>query len=189
VILGDVRDHASSDTEFDTDWDDLSGIDVLASEFATTTADASSSPIYEPVSRLLQRVRERAGMDVVFIAQFVNGKRLVRHVAADPRDRKVFAEGHADPLEATYCKRVLDGRLPEALPDALQQPESAHLPVTRQKDIRAHIAVPVVTRNGRVFGTLCAYSHQPRAQLEDPLAVLRSVADALARALEQAEAT
>ena len=190
VVLANVRGTEDEfDTEFITDWDDLSGLAVVAGEFVTTTADGSTNAAYEPISKLLQRVRERAGMDVVFIAQFVDGKRLIRYVAADPRDRKAHVEGHADPLEATYCERVLDGRLPEALPDALQQPESAHLPTTREHDIRAHIAIPVVTRNGRVFGTLCAYSHQPRAQLEDPLAVLRSVADALARALEQAEAT
>ena len=189
VILADVRDAPDEPTtEFTTDWDDISGLAVLAGEFVTTTADGSSNPLYEPVSRLLERVRERVGMDVVFIAQFVDGRRLIRRVAADPRDTSAMTEGQADPLEATFCERVLDGRLPEALPDAQQNPEAARLETTKKHAIRAHIAVPVVTQDGRVFGTVCAYAHEPRTQLHDPLAVLRSVARALARALDQADA-
>jgi len=190
VVLADVRGTADeeADTEFVTDWDDLSGLAVLENgEFVTTTADGSSNPAYQPISRLLHQVRERVGMDVVFIAQFVGGERLVRHVAADPDDRKAIGEGQADPLEATYCERVLDGRLPMAVPDALQQPETASLALTHAHDIRAHVAVPVVTKDGRVYGTVCAYAHDPRTELEHPVTVLRSVARALARALERSD--
>ncbi len=188
VVLVDVRDSADeATTDFVTDWDDLSGLAVLDGEFVTTTADGSSNPVYQPISRLLQQVRHRVGMDVVFIAQFVNGQRLVRHVAADARDPKAVVEGQADPLESTYCARVLDGRLPETLTDALDHAEALRLAATREQDIRAHVAVPVVTRDGRVFGTVCAYAHQPRTQLHEPLGVLRSVARALARALERAD--
>jgi GAF domain-containing protein len=173
-------------TEFVTDWDDLSGVEVVSGEFVTTTADGSSNTFFEPITGLLQQVRERTGMDVVFVAQFVNGKRLVRNVASAPGDRCAVFAGQADPLEATYCQRVLDGRLPPTLADARDNPEAARLPMTSRSDIRAHLIAPIVTRDGRVFGTVCAYAHQPRMKLDEPLAVLKSVARALARALEQA---
>jgi hypothetical protein len=187
VVLADVQGRADeANTDFITDWDDLSGVEVVAGEFVTTTADESSNAIHEPISRLLQQVRQRTGMDVVFISQFLEGERLVRHAAAHPKDPQAVSEGTADPLEATYCQRILDGRLPEALPDALADPEASALAVTREYDIRAHVAAPVVTRDGRVFGTVCAYAHQPLPQLHEPLVILRSVARALARALERA---
>ncbi|MDB5956842.1 GAF domain-containing protein [Ramlibacter sp.] len=173
-------------TEFITDWDDLSGVEVVSGEFVTTTADGSSNTFFEPITGLLRQVRERTGMDVVFVAQFLNGKRLIRNVASEPGDPQAMTAGQADPLEATYCQRVLDGRLPPKLSDARANPEAARLAATREYDIRAHIIAPIVTRDGRVFGTVCAYAHQPRLKLDEPRAVLQSVARALARALEQA---
>ena len=187
MLLADVNGQRDApDTEFASEWDDLSGVEVVAGEFVATTADRSTAAHHEPISRLLQEVRTRTGLDVVFIAQFVHGQRLIRHAAADARDPHAPREGSADPLEATYCQRVVDGRLPPVLGDALAHPESARLPVTRSLGIGAHVAVPVITGDGRVFGTVCAYAHRPRKELDHALAVLKGVAAALARALEEA---
>jgi hypothetical protein len=188
LMLADVhRRTEAADTDFATDWDDLSGVEVVSGEFVTVTADRGAASPHEPISRLLQQVRERTGMDVVYIAQFVNGSRLVRHVASDPRDAHAVAEGRADPLEATYCQRVLDGRLPRAMADALGHPEAARLPFTAEHHVRAHVSVPVVAGDGRVFGTVCAYAHRPRHALHEARHVVNAVARALARALERAE--
>jgi hypothetical protein len=188
-VLADVRGHPEEvDTEFTTDWDDLSGVEVVAGEFMIVTADESSSAVYAPISRLLEQVRERAGMDVVFISQFVNGQRVIRHVAADPRDGHAPAQADADPLEATYCQRVVERRLADGLPDALADPEAARLALTGRLNVRAHVAAPIVGADGRVFGTVCAYAHQPRVSVEEALGVVRSVARVLGRAMEQAQA-
>jgi GAF domain-containing protein len=188
LLLADVNGHRDEvDTEFATDWDDLSGVEVVAGEFVTTTAETTAAPRDEPIGRLLQDVRARTGMDVVFISQFVHGQRLIRHVAADPRDPHAPREPEADPLEATYCQRVLDGRLPAALPDARAHPEAARLPITAAHGVRAHVAVPILASDGRVFGTVCAYAHRARTDLEHALAVLKGVARALAKAIEEAE--
>lgn len=187
LLLADVHRQADAgDTEFDTDWNDLSGVEVVAGEFVTVTADQGAPP-HEPITRLLQQVRERTGMDVVFISQFVNGKRLVRHVASDPRDSRAVAEGRADPLEATYCQRVVDGRLPRAMADARAHPEAARLRFTTEMDVRAHVSAPVLSGEGRVFGTVCAYAHRPRPGLDEARRVVNAVARALGNALEQAE--
>lgn len=189
VRLADVQGHPDElQTDFATDWDDLSGMEVVAGEFVVTSADESSNAVYEPITRLLQQVRERARMDVVFVSQFLDGQRVIRHVAADPRDGRAPTEGDADPLEATYCQRIVERRLADGLPDALADPEAARLALTGRLDVRAHVAAPVVTGNGRVYGTVCAYAHQPRANVDEALAVVRTVARVLARALEQADA-
>lgn len=187
LLLADVRRNSDTpDTEFATEWDDLSGVEVVAGEFVTVTGDGAPAS-HEPIGKLLQQVRARTGMDVVFVSQFVNGTRLVRYVAADERDPHAVTPGRADPLEATYCQRVLDGRLPAALTDALDHAEAARLPLTSELHVRAHLSVPVVGRQGRVFGTVCAYAHQPRLDVDEARAVATSVAQALARALEQSE--
>jgi hypothetical protein len=185
--LADVRSHANGpDTEFSTDWDDLSGVEVVAGELVTITTDTGGAH-HEPITALLQQVRSRTGMDVVFVSQFVNGRRLIRHVAADAKDPHRPVEGVADPLEETYCQRVLDGRLPGALRDALDNREAAQLPITQTLDVRAHVAVPIITADGRVFGTVCAYAHGARREVNEALGVVNAVAHALASALDKAD--
>lgn len=188
LLLADVHRQADAgDTEFETDWHDLSGVEVVAGEFVTVTADRGAASPHEPISSLLGEVRERTGMDVVFISQFVNGKRLVRHVASDARDARAVMEGRTDPLEATYCQRVVDGRLPRALADARAHPEAARLRFTAELDVRAHVSAPVVSSDGRVFGTVCAYAHRPRPGLDEARGVVNAVARALAKALDKAD--
>jgi GAF domain-containing protein len=187
TVLADVHGGAEPHSEFATDWDDLSGLQVLAAEFATTTSEGSTEPALEPIARLLQKVRERVGMDVVFISQFIDGRRVVRHVAGDVRDTHVPAPGDSDPLEVTYCQRVVDGRLPPVLADAQAHPDAARLPGTRALHVRAHVAEPIRTSDGRVHGTVCAFAHQPRLDAKQVLPVLREVARALGRALDRIE--
>jgi GAF domain-containing protein len=189
VLLADVHGHPNGmHSEFTTDWHDLTGVEVVAGEFVATTADLSNQSEHEPISRLLRQVREKLGMDVVFVSQFVHGERLIRHAASAPGDTHSPAEGEADPLEATYCQRVLEGRLPAAMPDARRHPEAARLPLTRALDVRAHVAAPIVTRDGRIYGTVCAFAHRSRSNLEESLALLRHIARMLASALERADA-
>jgi hypothetical protein len=188
VVLADVHGKEdAADTEFATDWDDLSGVEVVAGEFVTVTSDTRADSPYGAIGKLLQQVRARTGMDVVFISQFVDGMRLVRHVAADPRDPHAVVPGAVDPLEATYCQRVLDGRLPGSLVDARGNPEAAGLRLTEALKVRAHVAAPVLTGDGRVFGTVCAYAHHPQREVEHALGVVRAVAGALSKVLDRAE--
>jgi GAF domain-containing protein len=82
---------------------------------------------------------------------------------------------------------VLDGRLPGALADAREHAQAAQLPVTEALQVGAHVAAPIVTNDGRVFGTVCAYAHGPRQDVEKAWSVVNEVARALAKALDQAQ--
>lgn len=99
-------------------------------------------------------------------------------------------EGLAVPLEHTYCQRVLDGRLPNLMPDVRGDERSASLTATDAADVGAFATVPITLSDGQLYGTLCAASHaaQPALEFRD-LQFLhvfaRIVADQIERARQQ----
>ena len=103
--------------------DDLT---VEVSELLVATADESDELVDRSVSKVLQMLRERMQMDVVFVSEFVEGRRVFRQVATSDRDGPV-QPGASDPLEETWCQRVVDGRLPQFIADAAANPTAAAL--------------------------------------------------------------
>lgn len=133
----------------------------------------------------LAAIRTHLGMDVAFISEFTDGQRVFRHVDSETSQAPI-AVGQGGPLEESYCQRVVDGRLPELIPDAFAEPEAAALPVTRELPVRAHLSVPIRLANGDVYGTFCCFSPHPDASLnERDIALLRIFADLTARHIEE----
>ncbi|MDX6234753.1 MAG: hypothetical protein QOH68_3871, partial [Nocardioidaceae bacterium] len=125
---------------------------------------------------LVRAAREHLGMDVSFISEFTGGDRVFRVV--DSAGRSPVAVGGSDPLEATYCQRVVDGRLPELIHDPMALPAAVELPVTAALPVGAHMSVPLRLSDGRVYGTFCCFRYDPDETLtERDLAVLRVFAD------------
>ncbi|MBX3611504.1 MAG: GAF domain-containing protein [Hydrogenophaga sp.] len=162
--------------------DDLS---VKVSELLVATADQSDEALDQSIREVLALLRERMAMDVVFVSEFVEGQRAFRQVAQAP-GVKLLTEGHSDPLEASWCQRVVDGRLPQFMADARQHPAAALLLKDLSHPIGTHISTPVVLSSGEVFGTLCCFSFQPNGQssIED-LSRLKMTARLAAHRLEQ----
>lgn len=163
------------------DWaGDIAGIDVREGEFVVVTADGTA-----PLAALLDRVRRALGMDVVFVSQFVGDRRLIRWVAADANDKHAVPVGASDPLEESYCHLVVQGRLPEVIPDTARNPTAWAMSGTHLCRVGCHVAVPVITNDGHVFGTICCFSHEPIPQLgtRGEQETMRSIARLLANAL------
>ena len=134
----------------------------------------------------LQFVRQRFGFDVAFVSEFKDGRRFFRHVDAKHGLETAAIRSRSDPLEATYCQRIVDGRLPPVIPDTSQNPEAARLGATEELDIRSHVGAPVRFSDGRVYGTLCCYSHAAAAALSDAqMEAVRLLADFLSVLLDQ----
>jgi GAF domain-containing protein len=94
--------------------------------------------------------------------------------------------GSAFPLEQTYCMRMLSGEIPNFVPDT--RAESAVRDLAATREIGAYIGVPVTLSDGRVHGTLCCASHQPRAELGDKeLRFMQVLATIVAARVEQAQ--
>ncbi|MGE0496814.1 MAG: GAF domain-containing protein [Ramlibacter sp.] len=141
-----------SAAEDDFNLDDLK-VDI--SELLVATPDGADELIDGAVPEVLRLLREHMQMDVVFVSEFTNGRRVFRHVDSAP-GQAVIEAGQSDPLEQSWCQRVVDGRLPQLIHDATFLPAGA-APASPLR-IGAHLSTPVVLRDGSVYGTLCCFS-------------------------------
>jgi len=158
-------------------------LSVKVSELLVATADESDAMVDRAITDVLRLLRERMQMDVVFVSEFVDGQRVFRQVAADA-DSPV-SPGGADPLEETWCQRVVDGRLPQFIADAAANPTAAALMKKLPFPIGTHISTPVVLDDGQVYGTLCCFSFHPKDQPNpDDLARLQLTAQLAAKKLD-----
>lgn len=145
-------------------------------ELAQTRPSGTES-LGEVLARSLRAIREHLGMDVAFISEFSAGRRVFRHVDADETAR-VIEVGGSDPLEESYCQRVVDGRLPELMHNACVNVEALKLPATTMLPVGAHMSVPIRFGDGRLFGTFCCFSFGANTTLtERDLAMMRVLAD------------
>ena len=169
--------------EKDYEPDDLK---VQVSELLVATSDGSDALIDNAVPEVLKLLRERMNMDVVFVSEFVDGQRVFRHVA-NPPGQEVLPVGGGDPLEESWCQRVVDGRMPEMVMDTATHPATAQLP--RPFPIGTHLSTPIVMENGDIYGTLCCFSYGVNAKTsERDLQNLRYTAQLTARKIERDQA-
>lgn len=169
------------DQAFDSD----DAFDRRLSTLVVATADDSDANIARVVHEVLSLVREHLGMDVAFVSQFVQGQRVFRAVDQSAA-RPVLSVGHSDPLEQSFCQRIIDGRLPQLVADVAALPNAGDLPRV-DFPIGAHLSTPVVLRDGAVYGTLCCFSFAPNDALtQRDLKRLVMAAELAARLVDQA---
>lgn len=133
---------------------------VKVSHMMVATADESDAEIDTAVLEVLRLLREKMHMDVVFVSEFADGQRIFRAVDTAP-DHAVVAVGQGNPLEESWCQRVVDERMPPYIPDASKEPTSAALEKALPFRIGTHISAPIVLKSGQVYGTLCCFSFSP----------------------------
>jgi GAF domain-containing protein len=139
----------------------------------------------ETIERLLSTVREALQMDVAFVSEFA-GDQLVFSALEGDAESFGWREGEGFPLDESYCKRVLDGRLPSVIPDARSEVQTRELWVTSEADIGSYVAVPVMLSDGRPYGTLCCVSHRADPRLrERDLGLMEGVAREVSRQLKR----
>jgi response regulator RpfG family c-di-GMP phosphodiesterase len=109
-------------------------------------------------------VRDFLGMEVVYTSEFVDDLVFVRTIDGDAGSFG-FTPGGGMPLEQTYCQRVLDGRLPNLIPDVAHDERAASLPISKAAGVGAFVSVPLTFADGEFYGTLCAASHQAQPSL------------------------
>lgn len=120
-------------------------------------------------------------MEVAFVGEFVDGERVFRHVDA-AGDAGLVRVGDGQPLEETYCQRVVDGRLPGLIPDTALVPATQDLSVTATVPVGSHVGVPVRLPDGTLYGTMCCFSRKAEASLnERDLKLVQMVGDLVGR--------
>jgi GAF domain-containing protein len=137
------------------------------------------------IEDMLREVRETLQMDVAFVSEF-SGDQLVFRAVEGDAESFGWQEGTSFAIDETYCKRVLDGRIPQVVPDAKNEDATKDLRVTSEADIGSYVAVPLVLSDGRLYGTLCCVSHEPDPWLrERDLGLMQRTARWLVEQLER----
>jgi GAF domain-containing protein len=139
------------------------------------------------IEDMLREVREALNMDVAFVSQFSEDQLVFRALEGEA-ETFGWREDESFPIDESYCKRVLDGRIPRVVPDAKREDATKDLRVTSKADIGSYAAVPLVLSDGRLFGTLCCLSHEPDPWLrERDLGIMERTARWLVEQLERHE--
>ncbi|MFC5380741.1 sensor domain-containing phosphodiesterase [Aquipuribacter nitratireducens] len=160
---------------------DLPGLVKVAGDLAAGRREDADETLQVVVSGL----REYLGLDVAFLGEFRGGRRRFRVVSEAPGHHTI-SPGEGDPIEETFCARVVAGRAPEHIPDAEREPGVNDLPIGRTLGIGTYLSVPVRLSDGSVYGTLCGFTHEPDPLLQErELGVLRLLARLLATHLER----
>ncbi|WP_322742688.1 sensor domain-containing phosphodiesterase [Synechocystis salina] len=133
----------------------------------------------------LRAVRSHLKMEVAFISEFAFGKRYFRYVDAISESPPITV-GDSNPLEESYCQQIVNGNLPEIIPDAWLIPAAMNFPVTKALPVRAHISVPIRFSGGQIYGTFCCFSSKPDHSLDErDLLMMRTFADFASRQIER----
>jgi GAF domain-containing protein len=139
----------------------------------------------ETIEDMLRDVRKSLNMDVAFVSQFSEDRLVFRALEGDAESFG-WREGESFPIDESYCKRVLDGRIPQVVPDAKGEDATKDLRVTTEADMGCYCAVALVLSDGRLYGTLCCVSHEADPQLrERDLGLMERLARGLVEHLER----
>lgn len=157
------------------------------SRLLVATAEGADTPLEAVIPALLATVKHTLNMDVAFVSEFVGDRRVFKFVA--PAAGSVIAPGGADPLEAAWCKLVVDGKLPQYIPDtAVHYARGDVQPPPFP--IGTHLSVPITLEGGHHFGTLCCFSFERRPEVrEGDLGLLHAIARLLAVVEQRRRAT
>ncbi len=160
-------------------------LDVTICELLVATSDSADPALPTAVPEVLKLLRTRLGMDVAFVSQIADGRRTFKAVDCAP-DFPLLQVGMSDPVEESWCQRVVEGRLPELMEDAATYVASGQAP-DPGFPIGTHLSTPVRLSGGTVYGTLCCFSRGVCADAD--IDRLRYTARLLADRLAQGKAS
>lgn len=139
------------------------------------------------IKQMLHSLRVRLGMEVAFISHFTHGRRVFKYID-NAKDVDIIQVGASDPLDESYCQRVVDGRLPELIQNAQLLAAANELAATKLVPVGGHLSVPIYLTNGKLFGTYCTFSRHAKMDLNDrDHALIRVFADITASLIENSK--
>ena len=158
------------------------GADLTARDVHGGHVGNGCSEADHQVARLLRTARRKLDLSVAFLSRIDETTRTMQVVDSELPD--VYA-GYSGPRDSGFCLAVVEGRLPQVMPDARDVPEAVRLHPADLPQIRGHVSVPVVLSDGAVYGTFCAFglTTDPAVFPRD-LALMEVLADAAALVIE-----
>lgn len=159
---------------------------------ARTTAEtewgerAKALPADGTIDAILHAIRNHLHMDVAFVSEFVGDQVVIRHL--DAVSDAPMERGAAFPLQKSYCRKIVNGMLPQLIPDTSEEAEALNLDVTRSIPVGAHLSVPIRMKDGSIYGTFCCFSFQADTSLNKrDLDMLKAFADIASDIIESSK--
>jgi len=157
----------------------LSSMILLRTDGNPAAFDSGSVP------DMIHLLRRHLGMDIAFVSEFTERTRDIKVVDTDEEDC-LIRPGVCTPIEETYCKLIIEHRLPPLMPDVRDFPIAAMLPITAALKIGSYVAAPIRLADGAVYGTFCCYSHEAEPSLNKrDLAMMQVCAEMTAKQLDK----
>src|SRR5688500_16249962 len=138
--------------------------EILLLNFLVEDKAPTAVSVDQLLPRALRALRSHLGMDVAFISEFRDGRRVFRYVDT-AGDQDGFQVGGGDPLEQTYCQLVVEERLPQLSNHTSVLPQTLDLDFSQRVGIGSHLCVPIRLYDGGVYGTLTCVGSKPDASL------------------------
>ena len=134
------------------------------------------------VAELLATARRKLDLSVAFLSRIDETTRTMQVVDSALGEIRV---GYSGPRDSGFCLAVVEGRLPQVMPDVRDFPEAMRLHPADLPQIRGHVSVPVVLSDGSLYGTFCAFGllSDPEVTQRD-LALMEVLAEAAAMIIE-----
>jgi GAF domain-containing protein len=155
----------------------------LPSEYAEAIHQIEAAQESEVVTQALAAAQDRLGMDASYITTIDSRTQTIHGMFGDA-DIVSRYQGTVFPVEQTFCMRMLNGDIPNAVPDTRAEPSISGLDATRE--FHAYVGVPLKLSDGRIHGTLCCVSTDTRPGLgPDDVRFLQVLADIVAARVER----
>jgi GAF domain-containing protein len=130
---------------------------------------------------LMRLTRDLLDSDVAILSEISRGRETARRMAGDWSG---IEEGRSLPLDESFCKRMLEGRIENYVRDAQADKRVSDLPMASQLGIGAYLGVPIRLEDMRLY-VLCCLHHERRPSLgEKEVRLLSGLAESVRVELE-----
>lgn len=156
-----------------------------AAEQRVKLSELASERTPDTVEWVLAAAKEELGMEVAFVSEFAEQRMIFRKLVGEAESFG-WQEGEGIPLDDTFCRLLVEERLPSVIPDANANELVKPLDVTGKARIGSYVGVPIEFSDGHRYGTFCVLSHSPDPSLNERDAqFMRMLARLVAEHLER----
>jgi GAF domain-containing protein len=109
---------------------------------------------------LVRMTRDLLDVDVALLTLIADGRETVR-IAAGGWPGVAMRRGDSLPLEETFCRLMLEGRIDNVVRDAYAEEAVAEIELVRGLGVRAYLGVPVRPSDAELY-VLCCLAREAR---------------------------
>jgi len=138
--------------------------DAASAETLRRVAEVLGARGRELVDAAIVAARDLLGMELAFVSQLTADEQIYRYVSGDGSSFGL-PQGHVSPQEHGYCVRMVDGEIPNVVPDVRADPRTSEIVATVACGVGAYVGVPLRLSDGQLYGSFCCLSHQAHPEL------------------------